>query len=234
VTDPEPAVGGATAPPYRWLGHATVLLGGPPTLAVDPWRWRLEAVADAALVTHAHADHCSEDDLADALRDGATVGAPAHLADRLERTFPGRVLALSEGVETDLGGARVLALPSEGPRRGGRASGFHPRGAGLAYLVETPAVRALLLGDSAVLPEHEDLAPHVAFVAVGGLVTMTPEEAAEGAERLGADVVVPVHWGDLEARHLAARRFVELCHERGVPATVAAPAGNGSIGQQER
>lgn len=228
------AAAGEHALPCRWLGHGTVLLDGPPAVAVDPWRWRLDAVADLALVTHGHVDHCSEDDLAAALRSGAPLGAPARLVSRLERTFPDRVVGLREGDETELAGARVLALPAEGPRRGGKPSGFHARGDGLAFLVETASVRALALGDSVVLPDHEGLAPDVAFVAVGGLITATPEEAADGAVRLGAGVVVPVHWGDLEARHGAAQRFVALCTERGVNAAVPTPDRKGAPGQRGR
>ena len=208
------------------MGHASVLLDGPPSIAVDPWRWRFEGVADGALVTCAHVDHCSEDDLACALRGDAPIGAPADLAARLERTFPGRVVSLAEGDDEHFVGARIVALPSQGPTREGRSSGFLPRGAGLAYFIETRTARALLLGDSVVLPEHEGWEPDVAFVAVGGLVTATPEETAESVLRLGAGIVVPVHWGDLEARHDSAARFVQRCREQGVVATSDRPAGN--------
>jgi L-ascorbate metabolism protein UlaG (beta-lactamase superfamily) len=221
-----PAVGESDLA-YRWLGHASVLLDGPPAIAIDPWRWRFENVADAALVTSGHVDHCSEDDLATALRADAPIAAPGHVAERLERTFPGRVIALTEGDDVRLDGARVVALPAEGPTRDERASGFLPRGSALAYLVETPQVRALILGDSCVLPEHEGWKPDVAFVAIGGLVTATPDEASKSAARLGAGAVVPVHWGDLEARYDAAVHFVDLCSELGVDATLARPAGNG-------
>ncbi len=225
MSDDAPAVGEDDLP-YRWLGHATVLLSGSPSVALDPWRWRLPAVAGLALVTSRHVDHCSEDDLAAALAACGRIGAPAHLAPRLESVFPGRVTPLREGDDVRLSGARIVALPAAGPGRGGRPPGFHPRGTGLAYLVETGDVRALCLGDSVVLPEHEEWSPDVAFVAVGGLVTATPHEAAESAGRLGAGVVVPVHWGDLEARYDDAREFTRLCAARNVNAALPRPAGN--------
>ena len=211
---------------FRWLGHATVFLPGTPSVAIDPWRWRLADVADLVLVTNAHVDHCSEDDIAAARRGAAPIIAPSAVAKRLRTTFGEAVIALDAGQTHVHAGVSVLALPAEGPTRDGSPSGFLPRGAGLAYCVETLGGRYLVLGDSVVLPEHEGHTPDVAFVAVGGLVTATPEEAAETASQLGAGLVVPVHWGDLEARFGAARRFVELCAERGIATELAAPQGS--------
>jgi L-ascorbate metabolism protein UlaG (beta-lactamase superfamily) len=219
--------------PYRWLGHATVLLPGPPAVAVDPWRWRLDAVADLVLVTSGHVDHCSEDDIAAARREGATIVAPPGIAERLRATFGDDVATLHAGETCMFAGAAVSALPAEGPTRDGVASGFLPRGAGLTYLVESGETRVLFLGDSVVLPEHHGLAPELAFVAVGGMVTSSPEEAAASAGALDAGVVVPVHWGDLEARHAAAQRFVELCAAAGVAAATPTPGGSAHGGPDQ-
>lgn len=201
-------------PDFRTLGHAAVLLGGPPRVVVDPWRGGGDgAGAAVALVTHGHADHCSEEDLLAATADGAPILCPAHLAPRLERSFPGRVVPLAEGATWRVDGTQVLALPSEGPPR---ARGFHPRGDGLSFLVTVAGARFLVLGDSDALPEHEGLAPDVAFVAVGDFTVLTPEEAADAAVRVAPALAVPVHWGDTSARHAAARRFCELCEARGI------------------
>ncbi len=206
---------------FRFGGHATVLVPGSPAVVVDPWRYRLGVRADVALVTHGHADHCSEDDLAGATTGLAPIVAPRALAGRLECVFGDRVVAMTEGEERTWGGATVRALPAEGPSRDGRACGFHPRGTGLAYLVHVRSARHLFLGDSAALPEHEGHAVDVAYFAVGGLVTMTPEEAAESASRVAARLSIPVHWGDLMARYASAERFIELCAALGLTAAVA-------------
>ncbi len=229
MNDDEGAVGSQSPrrrSAFRWLGHATVFLPGVPSVAVDPWRWRLADVADLVLVTSAHVDHCSEDDIAAARHGAAPIIAPSAAAKRLRSTFGEAVIALDAGESHVHEGISVLALPAEGPTRDGSPSGFLPRGAALSYCVDTPRARYLFLGDSIVLPEHEGHAADIAFVAVGGLVTATPEEAAETAGQLGAGLVVPVHWGDLEARFDAARRFVELCAERGIATELAAPQGS--------
>lgn len=211
------------APVFRILGHAGVALGHASPVVVDPWHGHGAGLdAALALVTHGHADHCSEEDLAEATTPSAPILCPTHLEERLRRTFGGRVVGLAEGrVWTAPGtpGLTVRALPAEGPRR---AAGFHPRGDGLAYLVTMEGASFLALGDSDALAEHCGLAPDVAFFAVGDFTVMTPEEAVEAAVRVAPRVAVPVHWGDTSARFAAAARFVSLCTARGIVAEAVA------------
>lgn len=210
-----------TEPRWRWLGHASVHVPGQPALAADPWRWRDDELkADVVLVSHAHADHCSEDDIVAASHAETTIVAPETAAARLRESFGGRVVEAREGRTLTIAGARIVVLPAEGPVR---ARAFHPRGHGVAYLAETAGARHLFLGDSAALPEHEGLAPDVAYFAVGGLAVMNPEEAAESAARIRPGVAVPVHWGDLNGRFDIAATFATLCAERGVRAFAKPP-----------
>jgi len=202
--------------PFRGLGHATILVPGPPSVAVDPWR-RLDdkLKADVVLVTHGHFDHCSEDDIAAMSHERTIVVGPPSVERRLRAAFGGRLRVAREGDDLDVLGARVRALPAEGPPRAG---GFHPRGDGASYFVSVAGATYLFLGDSVALREHEMLAPDVAFFAVGGLAVMDPGEAADAAALVRAKLAVPVHWGDLNGRFDLAARFATLCRGRGVAA----------------
>jgi L-ascorbate metabolism protein UlaG (beta-lactamase superfamily) len=200
---------------FRTLGHGTVVVDGPPRLAVDPWRWREPGVVRVVLLTDGAIDHCSEEDILAAGGGDAAVICPAALVARLSRSFPGRVAGLREGDTWTADGAVVRALPA---RAVARAGGFLRRGEGLTYLVECAGARWLFLGASDALPEHEGLAPDAAFFAVGDFTTPTPGESADAAARVRPGLAVPTHWGDLAARFDAARRFASLCEPLGVRA----------------
>ena len=204
------------------MGHASVLLEGRTTrVAVDPWRWRDDKLkADVVLVTHQHADHCSEDDIALASHERTLVLGPGSVAGRLRVAFGERFRVAREGGAETIGDATIRVLPAEGPAR---AIGFHRRGDGVSYVVELDGATYLFLGDSAALPEHAGLAPDVAFFAVGGLAVMDPEEAAAAAASIRPALAVPVHWGDLNGRFDLAARFATLCAARGVRAETSPP-----------
>jgi L-ascorbate metabolism protein UlaG (beta-lactamase superfamily) len=211
-----------SAASFRLLGHGTVLLPGPPRVVVDPWRTSLrdEPPADVVLVTDGRPDHACEEDVAAVSAPGTTVLAPRGLAPRCSGLGPGvAVVPLDAGASWEGPGLRVLALPARGPSR---ASGFLPPGAGLAYLVETGGTTHLFLGASDALPEHEGLAPDVAFFAVGDFTVPSPEEAAAAAARVRPRLAVATHWGDLSGRHASALRFADLCRAAGT--SVHAPA----------
>ncbi len=207
-----------------------MFLPGPPSLAVDPWKWRYKKLrADCVLVTHAHVDHCSEDDLVRAAAPDAVAIGPPEVAERLRAVFdPACVVTLSEGETYETGSCRIDALPHAGPERDGAPCGFHPRGQGISYLVTSPVGRYLMLGDSTALPEHEGLEPDVAFVAAGGLTVMNPAEAAQAMARIQPRFAVPVHWGDLHGRYDVARRFESLCISHGIAVRVQGEAAEDS------
>lgn len=177
------------------------------------------------LVTHAHADHCCEEDIAAASHEGTVAAGPESVAARLASVLgEERVTVLEVGRRFTRDGLEVTALPMRGPEQHGAPCGFHPPGGGLAYRIEVAGFTYLAMGDSTALAEHEGFAPDVAFVPVGGLVVMDEDEAVEAAVRIGPRLAVPVHWGDLNARHDTAQRFIDGCTARGIRAALG-PSG---------
>jgi L-ascorbate metabolism protein UlaG (beta-lactamase superfamily) len=171
----------------EWYGQSAFrLTDGATTVFIDPFddlgplhqrglRWDYPAIAgveaDLVLVTHEHIDHNGV---------GAIAGEPATLrstAGRLDSPV-GEVLAVAAEHDAAAGterGPNTLFAFTLGGRR-------------VAHLGD--------LGQRALRDEQAQAlgAVDVLFVPVGGGPTIGAEQAAEIAVRLGAGVVVPMHY----------------------------------------
>jgi L-ascorbate metabolism protein UlaG (beta-lactamase superfamily) len=194
--------GDAAVPGLRWLGHATLLLEGPPAVYVDPWR--LEGRkglprAGLVLLTHAHFDHASPEDLAWVAGEGTLVAGPA---EALARAGAAKGVAVRAGERVERDGVRATAIPAHD-----REGGFHPPGTGVGWLVEGAGPRLLVAGDTGVAPPRLDPPPEAIALPVCGGTVLDAEAAAAAAAASGARVALPIHWGDLQGGYSDAARF---------------------------
>ncbi|MFF4182832.1 MBL fold metallo-hydrolase [Streptomyces sp. NPDC001691] len=200
-----------------WWGHATCTIEDSGTrLVTDPlFARRLAhlrrrqgevpppeaAVADAALVSHLHADHLHVPSLA-RLVPGTRLIVPAGAT----RTVPGLarlglpVTEVRPGDTVDIGALRVRAVPA---RHDGRRLPLGPhRSPALGYVVEGGA-RTYFAGDTGLFEGMaEAVGPvDVALLPVGGWGPRLGQghldagRAAEALASLGALSAVPVHYG---------------------------------------
>jgi len=61
----------------HWLGHSAFRIAGSRIIYLDPYQINRGAVADYILITHAHADHCSPDDVRKVQGRGAIQNSAA-------------------------------------------------------------------------------------------------------------------------------------------------------------
>src|SRR3954466_437972 len=188
----------------RFLGHAAVqLTGGGADVVIDPFLTGNPKAAVAAddldpdviLLTHGHADHLG-DTVAIAKRSGAQVVAIVELAGEIE----------GEGVENvsnpNLGGTvrfdwgSVKLVPAW--HTAVTPSGTPHTPAGL--LVEYGDKLIYHLGDTCLFSDLKLVGRpgrriDVALMPIGGHFTMDRFDAVVAAEYVGADTVIPIHYG---------------------------------------
>ena len=212
-------------------------------------------------VTHLHRDHCDAGALSAALADGAPLLEPergggeglenlglAQAEYELRQTsLQRRVIGAWESVEVEP--FSITALPAVD-------GGGDPQ---VSWLLEADGARVLHLGDTIFHGFWWRMMLRrgpfdVVFAPINGAVidlphrqpsspfeaAMTPEQAAVAGEILGAQIVVPIHYGGLQQDPLytpildAADRFRQASRGRSFEARVLAPGESLTVPSGER
>jgi L-ascorbate metabolism protein UlaG (beta-lactamase superfamily) len=168
---------------YRWTGEQVVVY-------IDPWGLVGDLPpADLVLLTHAHEDHYSPDDLA-LIRGKKTVYvAPAGLAKEIAGAR-----AVRPGESFTAAGVAIDVMPAYNikPER----LDFHPKANNwVGYILRLGRRTYYHAGDTDHLPELERVRTDVAFLPIGGTYTMDPTEAAGLAKAMRPKLAVPMHYG---------------------------------------
>jgi L-ascorbate metabolism protein UlaG (beta-lactamase superfamily) len=170
---------------FRWKGERVVVY-------IDPWGLRGDLPpGDLVLITHAHGDHYSKEDLAKIKGGKTTFIAPADVAKELT----GNVKPIKPGDRTDVAGIKIEAVPAYNidPAR----LQAHPKANNwVGYILELGGRTYYHAGDTDHLPELERVRTDVAFLPIGGGgFVMTVEEAADLAKKMKPKLAVPMHYG---------------------------------------
>jgi len=223
---------------FTWLGHATFVFRTPggKRLLLDPWletnpstpdSLRKVGALDLMLITHGHSDH-----MADALVIGRSTGvaivAPDELGAWLERKGLRSVIRMNIGGTLRLGDLSVTMVMAEHsssvedegrPLYAGAAAGY--------VIIFEDGLTAYFAGDTSVFGDMRLIAdlyrPTIAFLPIGDLFTMGPEQAAKACELLKIKRVVPMHYGTFPALTGTPRRLRELVAPAGVEVVELAP-----------
>ena len=169
---------------------------------VDPLAVDEESEADFVLLTHPHYDNFSEDDIAKVRGERTVLIAPASMKKQLDDADhfmrPGDMLQLDH--------FDVLAVPAHNVGKK-----FHTADQGwLGYVFTVDGTTYYHAGDTDFLDAMHGIRCDVAFLPVGGHYTMGVEDAAKAGEACGAEVVVPIHWGDPHGTEDDIRRLDDL------------------------
>jgi L-ascorbate metabolism protein UlaG (beta-lactamase superfamily) len=214
-----------------WLGHATFVLQSPggKKVILDPWitgnptspasAKRLGAL-DLMLITHGHSDHTG-DAVSIARSSGAHVVAPYEVAVWLGKKGLQNITGMNPGGTLKMHGLSITMVPAMHSSSVEEDGQIVYLGVATGYVITfEDGLTIYYSGDTSIFGDMrlvgEMYKPQIAFLCIGDLYTMGPEQAAKASEMLGVKQIVPMHYGTFPALTGTPARLRELVSARGV------------------
>lgn len=172
----------------------------------DPFRMRDEPKdADYILITHAHYDHFSPEDIGKAAKAETILVVPEKMRGKAQEAakFVGRIVTVKPGTHQDVDGLELETVPAYNGLKP-----FHPKNAGwVGYIVCIDGQRIYIAGDTDATKEAKAARCDVALVPVGGTYTMNAKKAAELINTIKPSVAIPIHYGSIVGKKEDADEF---------------------------
>lgn len=225
-------------PRFTYLGHSTVRCDLPAgeVVLIDPWvmgnpscppEHKSFERLDAVLITHAHGDH-----MGDAVEICRRYSPQRVVANYEICTWLGSkgtkgCSAMNLGGTVEVLGLQVTMVRadhSSGIEDGGPLLyGGNPSG----YVVRLPGGYTFYhAGDTALFSDMQLIAelyrPELAFLPIGDLFTMDPQQAARACRYLGVRRVIPIHWGTFPVLTGTPEQLTKALSDLGVACEVVA------------
>jgi L-ascorbate metabolism protein UlaG (beta-lactamase superfamily) len=214
-----------------WLGHATFLLQTPggKKIVLDPWvtgnptsppEAKKLGALDLVLITHGHGDHTG-DAVSIGRSSGAQIVAPYEVSVWLGKKGLQHVIGMNPGGTLEVLGLSITMVPAMHSSSVEEDGQIVYLGVATGYVITfEDGLTIYYSGDTAIFGDMrligEMYRPQIAFLCIGDLYTMGPEQAAKACELLGVKQVVPMHYGTFPALTGTPAKLRELVGPNGV------------------
>jgi len=156
-----------------------------------------------------------------AASSGRDVVEPEELPYDVERVGYGDELAIGVPAEGDDARVDVEVVPAynetDGPRADAAGNVPHPEGFGCGFVVAVDDTPCFWTGDSDAIDEQRDLDVSLFLPSIARNFTMNRHGAADLAERLDPDLVVPIHYNTFESLGADSAAFAADVAGRAIP-----------------
>lgn len=158
--------------------------------------------ADYIFITHSHWDHFDLDSINNLVNEKTIIIGPSSVIEKLDSNY--KTLEVKPENIYNLNNISFMTVPAYNVDKE-----YHPKDAGyVGYIVTLNNVTYYIAGDTDVLDELKVIKADVIFLPVGGVYTMTKEEAVELANTIKPKYAIPIHYGLAVGDELDAKYFV--------------------------
>jgi L-ascorbate metabolism protein UlaG (beta-lactamase superfamily) len=179
----------------HWIEQSCFRINaGPYKIYTDPYSIKKKDTADIIVITHAHGDHFSPDDLDKIVGPNTILIAPA---DVVYSGKVGKRITLTPGQEYDASACvTIKAVPAYNIDK----TSFHPKANNwVGYLITVNGVTIYHAGDTERIPEMKDFTCDIALLPLGQTYTFNSvDDAVEAAKDVHAKLAIPMHFGLFE------------------------------------
>jgi len=171
---------------YEVIHHASIKFTGNKIIYFDPYKIEDELHdADYIFITHDHYDHYDLDSINNIRKETTKIILPKCLKNE------DNYLVVEPNKEYEVDGIKFNTISSYNTNKS-----FHPREKEyVGYNILLDDKYYYIMGDTDRTPEAENVKTDVCFVPIGGVYTMTVDEAVNYINDIKPSKAIPIHYG---------------------------------------
>lgn len=184
--------------------HSSIKLTGSKIIYIDPYKIEDEAHdADFVLCTHEHFDHYSKEDIEKVSKKETIIIAPIDESG---------IIKVVPNIKYEIEGLKFETTYAYNIDKE-----FHKKESNwVGYIINLDDKKYYIAGDTDNIPEIQKIECDVAFIPVGGTYTMNKTEAAELANSIKANMIIPTHYGLIVGEKEDGIEFAELLKDKNI------------------
>lgn len=190
----------------RVIYQSTIRIQREQTIYFDPYGIREQMQdADVIFITHDHYDHFSPEDLEKVRKPDTKIVLPEKMAAKAGAAgfAANQIKAVQPQQSYECFGLRFETVPAYN-----NLKPFHTKQSGwIGYLLELSGKKYYVAGDTDATKDNKMVKCDAAFLPIGGTYTMNAQKAAELANELQPQLVVPIHYGCIVGKRTDAEVF---------------------------